>query len=52
MLMLKLSELVHCVPTTITSAWFIESGCMSNEWKVEEVHHEFDIGSFLRLYLV
>jgi hypothetical protein len=43
LLMLKISEPVHCVPTTITSALFIGFGHMSNEWKVEEVNYEFDI---------
>jgi hypothetical protein len=43
LLMLKISEPVHCVPTTITSALFIGFGRMSNEWKVEEVNYEFDI---------
>jgi hypothetical protein len=42
--------LVHYVPMTITSL-FIGFECMSNEWKVEKVNYEFDIGSFLRLYL-
>jgi hypothetical protein len=50
--MLKISELVHCAPTTITSHLFIRFERISNEWKVKEVKYMSDIGSFLRSYLV
>jgi hypothetical protein len=50
-LLLKISELVQCVPMAITSFLFIGFENMSKEWKVEKGNYEFDIGCFLRLYL-
>jgi hypothetical protein len=40
--------LVRCVPTIITSSYFIIFDCMSSEWRGEIVSYEFDIESFLR----
>jgi hypothetical protein len=51
MLLLKICELMHCVPTTIISSLFIGFDHISNDWKVEKVNYEFDIESYLRLYL-
>jgi hypothetical protein len=47
----KILPLVYCVPMIIPYQMFIGFDHMSNDWKVEKVNYEIDIGSFLRLYL-
>jgi hypothetical protein len=49
-MLLKISELMHCIMTAITSALFIGFKRVSNGWKVLEVGYHVDIGSFMRLY--
>jgi hypothetical protein len=51
-LMLKISALMHCILTTITSALIIEFRHMSNGWKAEEVIYDVDIESLLRLHSI
>jgi hypothetical protein len=51
-LLLKVSEYMHYIPTTITSILVIRFGRMSNGWKSEEINYDFDIGSLLRLHSV
>jgi hypothetical protein len=47
----KVLALVHCVLMIITCSLFIRFEHMHNDCKVEKVNYEFDIRSFLRLYL-
>jgi hypothetical protein len=49
--MLKISALMHCILTTITSALIIGFRHMSNGWKAEEVIYD-DIESLLRFHSI
>jgi hypothetical protein len=45
----KVLPLVYRVPTIITSSLPLGFERTSNDWKVEKVHYNFGIGSFLGL---